>query len=414
MIVDTEARRSLTTHVLATTGGRRARECNLPRAVAAHPREPRIYVACAGLDELLELDARSSDPMRTVLRRFPVPGGPTGVAVAAREQVAVVFGQFDEELAGGAARRSPRPVHPPRRGHVHAEPRGAPRAIALLPLRRSAHHPRRDGVLELPPRRHRGCPHLADTRRPAPDHHARRPRLRHRPLRVDPQPGQARRLHHRHLPSARGQRARQVRSRGPRVLRHRAPAPRPARARRTPIASSRAGGVFFGRGCAGCHLGGSGTDARRHLLESLGQGADRHPLAPATSAGRAPTSTTGATRPSTPCSATGTAAWARRPRSPRPSARPCAPSWSRCEARARRLGAGARRGLLVLVTELLPELDAGERSPPLVRGAHGAEDAEGLPFRLLLAPRPRVRPAHRRSRSTSLSFLPARAGPSSA
>src|SRR6185295_15403410 len=32
-------------------------------------------------------------------RRFPVPGGPTGVAVAAAEKMAVVYGQFDEALA---------------------------------------------------------------------------------------------------------------------------------------------------------------------------------------------------------------------------------------------------------------------------------------------------------------------------
>jgi hypothetical protein len=99
IVVDPEARRSLTTHVVATTAGPRARECSLPRAVAAHPREPRVYVACTGTDELLELDARSADPMRTVRRRFPVPSGPTGVAVAAREDVAVVFGQFDGTLA---------------------------------------------------------------------------------------------------------------------------------------------------------------------------------------------------------------------------------------------------------------------------------------------------------------------------
>jgi mono/diheme cytochrome c family protein len=99
VVVDTDERRSLTTHVVATTGGQRAEDCQLPRAVAAHPREPRIYVTCLGLDELLELDARSADPMRTVRRRFAVPSGPTGVALAAREDFAVVFGQFDEELA---------------------------------------------------------------------------------------------------------------------------------------------------------------------------------------------------------------------------------------------------------------------------------------------------------------------------
>jgi hypothetical protein len=97
IVVDPEQRQSLSTHVVATTGGLRAGACNLPRAVAAHGE--RLYVACEGIDELLELDARSADPMRTVRRRFQVPGGPTGVAVAAAEGLAVVYGQFDEALA---------------------------------------------------------------------------------------------------------------------------------------------------------------------------------------------------------------------------------------------------------------------------------------------------------------------------
>ena len=84
---------------MATTGKQRASECMLPRAVAAHPRDPRLYVACAGLDELHELDARSADPMRTLRRRFPLPSGPTGVAVAAPENTAIVFAQFDASLA---------------------------------------------------------------------------------------------------------------------------------------------------------------------------------------------------------------------------------------------------------------------------------------------------------------------------
>jgi mono/diheme cytochrome c family protein len=99
VVVDPETRRSLSTHVVASTGGTRAKECQIPRAVAAHPKEPKIFVACVGLDELLELDARSADPMRAVRRRFPLPSGPTGVAIAAGEDVALVYGQFDNELA---------------------------------------------------------------------------------------------------------------------------------------------------------------------------------------------------------------------------------------------------------------------------------------------------------------------------
>lgn len=99
VVVDPVAGRSLTSHVLATTGAQRGAECVLPRAVAAHPTEQLVYVACLGIDELLELDARSADPMRTVRRRFDVPKGPTGVAIAQKEDVAVVFSQFDGALA---------------------------------------------------------------------------------------------------------------------------------------------------------------------------------------------------------------------------------------------------------------------------------------------------------------------------
>jgi cytochrome c553 len=99
VVVDPVAERSLTTHVLATTGTQRGGECVLPRAVAAHPSEELVYVTCLGIDELLELDARSADPMRTIRRRFAVPKGPTGVAVAGKENLAVVFSQFDGSLA---------------------------------------------------------------------------------------------------------------------------------------------------------------------------------------------------------------------------------------------------------------------------------------------------------------------------
>ncbi len=99
VVVDPVGEVSLTTHVIATTGAQRGGECVLPRSVATHPRQELLYVTCLGLDELLELDARSADPMRTIRRRFDVPKGPTGVAIAAPEDEAVVFGQFEGALA---------------------------------------------------------------------------------------------------------------------------------------------------------------------------------------------------------------------------------------------------------------------------------------------------------------------------
>ncbi|HTJ81251.1 MAG TPA: hypothetical protein VL400_05985, partial [Polyangiaceae bacterium] len=62
-------------------------ECTLPRAAALDDAE-HLYVACLGIDQVLELDARSVDPSTGLMRRFDVPEGPTGVAVdGARRQL---------------------------------------------------------------------------------------------------------------------------------------------------------------------------------------------------------------------------------------------------------------------------------------------------------------------------------------
>jgi hypothetical protein len=99
ILVDPVTEKSLSTHVLATTNGLRSGECLMPRAMAYRASTQRLYVTCLGVDTMLELDARAVDPMRAVLRRFQLPKGPTGVAVADKEGVAVVWGQFDEALA---------------------------------------------------------------------------------------------------------------------------------------------------------------------------------------------------------------------------------------------------------------------------------------------------------------------------
>ncbi|MFO0556189.1 MAG: hypothetical protein U0271_47870 [Polyangiaceae bacterium] len=99
VVIDPVAERSLSTRVLAVTPGLRSSECNLPRSIAFRQSTARLYVACLGTDEVLELDARSADPMRAVLARYSVPKGPTGVAVSDADGLAVVLGQFDGSLA---------------------------------------------------------------------------------------------------------------------------------------------------------------------------------------------------------------------------------------------------------------------------------------------------------------------------
>ena len=97
VVVDPKAQQLLTTRVVATTGNERSGECFLPRAVASSGH--RMFVACLGLDEVLELDGRSADPMRTIRQRFAVAKGPTGIAIDTKQNAAVVFSQFDEEVA---------------------------------------------------------------------------------------------------------------------------------------------------------------------------------------------------------------------------------------------------------------------------------------------------------------------------
>jgi hypothetical protein len=97
VVVDPNQERLLTTRVVATTGNERSGECFIPRAVASAGN--RMFVACLGLDEVLELDGRSADPMRTIRARYQVAKGPTGVAFDDKENAIVVYSQFDEELA---------------------------------------------------------------------------------------------------------------------------------------------------------------------------------------------------------------------------------------------------------------------------------------------------------------------------
>lgn len=93
-VIDPTAERSLTKTVL-TLGDRPARQCVLPRASAVRQSKGALYVTCLGIDAVVELDARGVDPARLELRRFPVPAGPTGVAIDDANGLAVVWSQFD-------------------------------------------------------------------------------------------------------------------------------------------------------------------------------------------------------------------------------------------------------------------------------------------------------------------------------
>ena len=92
-VVDAAAERALTRSVLGERI-QRSQECILPRAAAVVADTGALLVACMGIDAIVELDGRGVDPSRLERRRWSVPAGPTGVAVDAKHERAVVWSQF--------------------------------------------------------------------------------------------------------------------------------------------------------------------------------------------------------------------------------------------------------------------------------------------------------------------------------
>jgi hypothetical protein len=99
VLVDADARRTMSTRVLAPTAEERDGECFLPRAIAFRAKSQSLFVACVGLDRVQELDAASADPMRSPKRSYDVPKGPTGIAIADPEGLMLVSSVFDGKLA---------------------------------------------------------------------------------------------------------------------------------------------------------------------------------------------------------------------------------------------------------------------------------------------------------------------------
>ena len=72
----------------------RSLECMLPRAAAA--RGSRLFVACLGIDTLVELDGNARNAAFAIRKRTRVPAGPLGLALS--EHHAIVMSQFDRAL----------------------------------------------------------------------------------------------------------------------------------------------------------------------------------------------------------------------------------------------------------------------------------------------------------------------------
>jgi cytochrome c peroxidase len=69
----------------------------LPRAAAASARGS-LYVACLGEDAVVELDGASIAPVNAELRRWPVPRGPSGLAIDDAHDRAIVWSQYAHAL----------------------------------------------------------------------------------------------------------------------------------------------------------------------------------------------------------------------------------------------------------------------------------------------------------------------------
>ena len=93
-VIDAGAERSLS-RTTRSDSIQRAAECVLPRAAAFEGRRRWLLVACMGSDTIVELDARSVRVGDVERRRWRVPRGPTGVAVDAERDRAIVWSQFD-------------------------------------------------------------------------------------------------------------------------------------------------------------------------------------------------------------------------------------------------------------------------------------------------------------------------------
>lgn len=72
--------------------------CLLPRAATIDAKGRALFVACVGIDAVIEYDAAAVDPTRAERRRFAVAAGPTALAVDPIGRRLVVYSQFDRTL----------------------------------------------------------------------------------------------------------------------------------------------------------------------------------------------------------------------------------------------------------------------------------------------------------------------------
>lgn len=95
--------------------------CRLPRAAVVDPAHGRLYVACLGVNKVMEYDATSATPTGTFRRAIDVPSGPAAIAIEPATERAIVWSQFDRQLSvfsttappATASKSDARPPAPP-------------------------------------------------------------------------------------------------------------------------------------------------------------------------------------------------------------------------------------------------------------------------------------------------------------
>ena len=92
--IDVASERPVLREVLAASDQTFVEECMLPRAAAFRVSTSKLYVACRGIDELLELDGTALDPMRAPSQRIPISKGVAGLAIDDHAGIAVAFSEF--------------------------------------------------------------------------------------------------------------------------------------------------------------------------------------------------------------------------------------------------------------------------------------------------------------------------------
>lgn len=95
-VVDAGGGRRLGTR---TSPDRPGQACLLPRAIAVDERNGIVFVACVGLNAVVELDAWAAEPFRAERSRIGVPDGPFGLVYDADTRELIVVSQFARSVS---------------------------------------------------------------------------------------------------------------------------------------------------------------------------------------------------------------------------------------------------------------------------------------------------------------------------